>query len=275
MKNLRFLFLLILSILFLSFNLKTNAKKPIQPWSENPWYWEYNDKPLLLLGASSDDNLFQWPTKKLLSHLDSMKLVGANYVRNTMSDRNDRGFEIYPFKKLKSGKYDLNMWNKEYWKRFEFFLKETSKRDIIVQIEVWDHFDHSRENWPPHPYNPNNNVNYSEMESGLRLKYPIHPGLNKQPFFFTTPDQQNNEVVLKYQCRFVEKMLSYTLNYDHVLYCMDNETSGEEEWSTYWAHFIRSRAEKRGSKVYLTEMWGNWNLQSKHHIDFRSFQSWL
>ena len=148
MKNLRFLFLLILSILFLSFNLKTNAKKPIQPWSGNPWYWEYNDKPLLLLGASSDDNLFQWPTKKLLSHLDSMKLVGANYVRNTMSDRNDRGFEIYPFKKLKSGKYDLNVWNKEYWKRFEFFLKETSKRDIIVQIEVWDHFDHSRENWP-------------------------------------------------------------------------------------------------------------------------------
>ena len=103
------------------------------------------------------------------------------------------------------------------------------------------------------------------MESGLRLKYPIHPGLNKQPFFFTTPDQQNNEVVLKYQCRFVEKMLSYTLNYDHVLYCMDNETSGEEEWSTYWAHFIRSRAEKRGKKVYLTEMWGNWNLQSKDH----------
>lgn len=242
-----------------------NNKNSLQPLIENPWYWQYKGEPILLLGASSDDNLFQWPTKMLVPHLDSMKLIGANYVRNTMSDRVDRGFEIYPFKKLKNGKYDLNKWNKEYWKRFDTFLKETSKRDIIVQIEVWDRFDYSRENWPPHPYNPENNVNYSEKESGLGLEYPNHPGLNKQPFFFTTPNQQNNEVLLKYQHKFVEKMLSYSLEYDHVLYCMDNETSGEEEWSAYWARFIRSGAEKKGKKVYLTEMWDNWDLKSENH----------
>jgi len=242
-----------------------NNKNSLQPWIENPWYWQYKGEPILLLGASNDDNLFQWSTKMLIAHLDSMKLIGANYVRNTMSDRVDRGFEIYPFKKLKNGKFDLNKWNKEYWKRFEIFLKETSKRNIIVQIEVWDRFDYSRENWPPHPYNPKNNVNYSEKESGLGLEYPNHPGQNKQPFFFTTPNQQNNEALLKYQHKFVEKMLSYSLKFDHVLYCMDNETSGEEEWSAYWARFIRSRAEKKGKKVYLTEMWDNWDLKSENH----------
>lgn len=110
-KNQKLLFL----ILFIfAFKLNAKVKSPIQPWTKNPWYWQYHDKPLLLLGASDDDNLFQWPAKKLLAHLDSMKLIGANYVRNTMSDRNDRGFEVYPFKKLENGKFDLNKWNKEY-----------------------------------------------------------------------------------------------------------------------------------------------------------------
>jgi hypothetical protein len=58
----------------------------------------------MLLGASSDDNLFQWPAEMLITHLDSMKAVGANYVRNTMSDRQDRGFEFYPFTQLENGK---------------------------------------------------------------------------------------------------------------------------------------------------------------------------
>lgn len=237
----------------------------IQPWSKNPRFWQYNGKPVMLLGASSDDNLFQWPAAMLVPHLDSMKAIGANYVRNTMSDRVDRGIEIYPYKRLENGKYDLNQWNDEYWQRFAFFLEETKKRDIIVQIEVWDRFDHSREHWLPHPYNPANNVNYSYEASGFSPAYPDHPGQNKQPFFFTTPAQRNNQVLLPFQQRFVEKMLSYSLKYDHVLYCMDNETSGEEAWAVYWAGFIKEKADKSGTKVYLTEMWDNWNLTSEHH----------
>jgi len=237
----------------------------IQPWKENPWFWQYKGKPLLLLGASSDDNLFQWPAKMLIPHLDSMKSVGANYVRNTMSDRQDRKFELYPFKKTENGKYDLNQWNDEYWQRFEFFLKETKKREIIVQIEVWDRFDYARNNWPPHPYNPKNNINYNEAESGLDLEYPDHPGQNKQPFFFTTPKQRNNEVLLKFQKQFVEKMLSYSLKFDHVLYCMDNETSAEEEWAIFWAEFILSKTTESKKEIYVTEMWDNWDLTTDHH----------
>jgi len=237
----------------------------IQPWAENPWYWQHKGQPVLLLGASSDDNLFQWPSDILIPHLDSMKAAGANYVRNTMSDRRDKEFELYPFLQFDNGKYDLNRWNDEYWQRFEFFLDETARRDIIVQIEVWDRFDYTRGNWPSHPYNPHNNVNYTTEESGLDLEYPDHPGQNKQPFFYTTPDQRNNEVLLKYQVQFVEKMLSYTLGHDHVLYCMDNETSGEAEWGAYWARFIRQKADEAGRKVFLTEMWDAWNLKSDEH----------
>ena len=249
--------------------LGCSAKKPpknrIQPWTENPWFWQYKNKPVMLLGASSDDNLFQWPENLLIPHLDSMKTVGANYVRNTMSDRQDKDFELYPFKKLENGKYDLNQWNNEYWQRFEFFLKETAKRNVIVQIEVWDRFDYTRENWPPHPYNPKNNINYTEAESRLDLIYPDHPGQNKQPFFFTTPKQHKNEVLLKYQKQFVEKMLSYSLKFDHVLYCMDNETSAEEEWAVFWAELILAKAKATEKEIYVTEMWDNWDLTTDHH----------
>jgi len=260
-------FILILLGLFLFFgcNIKPEPENAIQPWAENPWYWQYKGEPVMLLGASSDDNLFQWSAEKLIPHLDSMQSVGANYVRNTMSDRNDKNFELYPFKKLENGMYDLEQWNEDYWQRFEFFLNETAKRHIIVQIEVWDRFDYTRNNWPPHPYNPKNNVNYSQEESGLDLEYPDHPGQNKQPFFFSTPNQRNNEVLLKFQQQFVGKMLSYSLKHDHILYCMDNETSGEEEWGAYWARYIREKAGEAGGKVNLTEMWDAWDLKSDQH----------
>ena len=60
-------------------------------------------------------------------------------------------------------------------------------------------------------------------------------------------------------------MLSYTLNHNHILYCMDNETSGEEEWGAYWARYIRGKAGEAGKKVNLTEMWDAWDLKSEQH----------
>ncbi len=105
------------------------AKEPVlKPWPENPRYWSYHGKPVMLIGGSDDDNLFQWPKDKLIEQLDRLADAGGNVIRNTMSDRKDKYFEVYPFKQLKDGKYDLNKWNKEYWKRVDRLLKETSKR---------------------------------------------------------------------------------------------------------------------------------------------------
>jgi len=247
----------------LCFAAASDDANRIQPWSRNPRYWQYKGQPVLLLGGSKDDNLFQIPDLK--EHLDEMAAVGANYIRNTMSDRKDKGFEAYPFKQLPDGKYDLEQWNDEYWRRFANMLAWTAERDVIVQIEVWDRFDYSRDRWPPHPYNPKNNVNYRYAQSGFAEQYPNHPGRNEQPFFFTTPRQRNNTIVLNYQQRFVEKMLQHALQYDHVLYCMDNETSAEEAWGAYWAEFIRERARQAGKRVRVTEMWDAWDLKADEH----------
>lgn len=243
----------------------------LKPWNQNRWYWSYNNEPVLLLGGSDDDNLFQWPADKLIPQLDRIAAAGGNVIRNTMSDRKDAGFEVYPFRRLENGKYDLGQWNPEYWSRFERLLSETAKRNIFVQIEIWDRFDYTDnrasdpKRWEHHPYNPGHNINYSYQESGFAKRYPEHPGQNKQPFFFTTPKQRNNTVVLKYQERFVDKLLDHSLKYDHVLYCIDNETKAEPEWAKYWTALIRKRAKAADKQVMVTEMWDDWNLKADRH----------
>ncbi len=248
----------------------TLAEGPIlKPWDNNPWYWSDRGEPVLLLGGSDDDNLFQWLADDLVAQLDRLAEAGGNVIRNTMSDRKDRGFEVYPFAQRPDGRYDLNQWNEEYWTRFERMLRETARRNICVQIEIWDRFDYvdngGDERWKIHPYNPANNVNYTFEQSGFAPHYPDHPGANKQPFFFTTPAQRNNAVVLEVQQRFVNKLLDHTLPYGHVLYCMDNETNGDEKWSRYWAEFVKARAVQHGKTIFITEMWDDWNLTAERH----------
>lgn len=254
--------------IFLLF-LTANCFAEIQPWPENPRYWSYEGKPVLLVGASDDDNLFQWRAKELTAQLDRLQAAGGNLVRNAMSDRKDNGFEIYPYREIAAGKYDLEQWNPEYWQRFEYFLAETAKRKIIVQIELWDRFDFTDDReikyWSAHPYNPANNINYSYWKSGFKPHYFDHPGENKQPFFFTTPKQRNNKLILAYQQRFIDKVLEYSLKYDHVLYCIDNETSADSEWSEFWAKHIKQLARQKGKVIYVTEMMGDRAMDVRNH----------
>lgn len=240
-------------------NIEENQQKGIRPWSENSSYWEYDGRPVLLLGATDNDNLFQ--NNNLKTHLDSLADIGGNYVRNTMSDR-DEG-DLKAFYKNEDGKYDLRDWNPAYWERFENLLQWAEERDIIVQIEIWDRFDHAREEWKTDPYNPKNNVNYTYGEAALDSLYPDHPGSNKQPFFFTVPSLQDNKVLLPYQEAFVKKLLSISLNFDNVLYCIDNETKGVEEWAVFWADFIHQNAGEK--QVCLTQMWDDWDIKSDMH----------
>ncbi len=235
----------------------------IQPYAANPRYWQYKGQPVLLLGGTIKDCLFQIPDLK--AHLDLLQSVGGNYVRNTMSDRRSYGYEIKAFHQAADGLYNLNRWNPAYWQRFADLLRWTAERDIIVQIEMWDRFDHSRQPWQESPFNPANNINYTVEESGLATDYPAHPGGNEQPFFYTVPTSRNNPVVLPYQQAFVDQVLEHSLAYDHVLYCMDNETSGDPAWGAYWNGYIKERAQRAGKTVETTEMWDEWDVRGPTH----------
>jgi len=255
---------LAVSLLFPFSVLGLNGQKNrIDIYGNNPAYWQYKGKPVLLLGGTKDDSLFQIPDLK--AHLDLLKSVGGNYIRNTMSSRNDKGFEVKPFSKLANGKYDLEKWNDEYWNRFENMLKLTQERDIIVQIEVWATFDYYRDHWEVNPFNPKNNINYNAKQTQLPVQVNSHPVQCQNNFFWSVPAERNQKTVLKYQQRFVDKILSYSLKYGNVLYCMDNETSVTPQWGKYWSQYIKAKAKDADVLVHTTEMWDKWDLASSMH----------
>jgi len=252
-NSLGFLVILIINIFF-GCKKEDIRKGNIQPYADNPKYWQYKGKPVLLLGGSNNDNLFQ--SSDIEGQLDLLHSIGGNYVRNTMSSR-DSG-DVWPFYRQEDGKYDLDRWGNEYWSRFERLLELAKERDMIIQIEIWDRFDYSTEPWAKNPFNPANNINYSEKECGLTVAYTEHPGSNLQPFFHTVegiPDYSPVlELIKKYQQKFVDKLLSFSLNYGNVLYCIDNEFGGSRKWSDYWAGYIKSKATKADKTIEITEM---------------------
>jgi hypothetical protein len=234
----------------------------IQPYSANPFYWQYKGRPMLLLGASDYHNIFQRPD--LVEHLDLIQSVGGNYVRNTMASREIRPGhnDLWPYRIVRRtddpliNVYDLDQWDEEYWRRFSRMLEETAARSIIVEVELWERHDcyrtRDQAGWLRHPFNPDNNVNFTAEESGLPTgEWTTDPG---HPLFTTVPRLENNTLVLRYQEAFIDKVLSYTLRYEHVLYNMNNETKEHHWFGEHWADYILAEVRAAGKGIELTDM---------------------
>jgi hypothetical protein len=145
-----------------------------------------------------------------------------------------------------------------FWDRLSRFLELAHKNDVIVHIEVWDRFDYSIRFWHKNPYNPANNINYTAGETRFASEYTSPPQDDKQPFFHTIPGMpmyhEGLDIVREYQERFVRKLLSHTLEYENVLYVMNNETTTPVAWGNYWMDFIIHEADARRKYVYTTDM---------------------
>lgn len=244
------------------------ADDSIRPYANNPYYWQYKGAPVLLLGGSWQDNLFNHPVG-LERQLDLLLENGGNYVRNTMSHRNtDNAFAYVQV----DGKYDLDQFNDEYWQRFRNFLEMTHERNVIVQIEVfdpWDLFeDHEAQGgWSKNPYNPVNNITYTAEESGLPTAADYAPAgsPSDHKFYYTVPALDDNQLVLGYQRAFVDRLLSISLAYPNVIYSIQNETGEELAFGDFWADYIHQKAGEAGRTVYVTDMRREADLTSPDH----------
>lgn len=249
----------------------------IRIYDGSPFYWQYKGEPVLLLGGSREDNLFNHPDG-LAGHLDLLTSVGGNYIRNTMSSRNPGN--PWPHRRLETGLYDLDEWDEEYWQRFEDLLEMCLERDIIVQIEIWDPWDYfmteaplgfgpDNVGWESCPFNPILNINYTAKETGLDPYIDYHSGSRPSGhvFFHSVPELEDIPLVRRYQEAFVEKILSISLDYPNVLYCMNNEIGEPPEWGEYWANFIRHIAREAGKEVFLADMRRNSDFSSQEQLN--------
>lgn len=244
----------------------------IRPHEPSRRYWQYQGRPVLLLGGTDDDNLFQWPAERLTAQLDLLVSVGGNCVRNTMSCR-DEG-NVFPFARTIDGRFDLDRWNDTYWRRLHRLLTLTHERDVIVQIELWDPHDYYRDigelgGWSRQPFRPANNINYTLAESGLIDVVDwsaVHDPEKDHPFFQSAPAERDLTLVRQYQERFVAKVLEVAISFPNVLYCVSNESNDGLVWSDYWAAYLRREANARGRRIEIGEMRFP---RTPHHDDIR------
>lgn len=241
------------------------AQGGIKVFSENPFYWEYKGSPVLLIGGTQDDNLFQ--IEGVRAHLQLLKSIGGNYIRCTMSSR-DEG-NLKPYLKNENGLFDLNQPNPYYWNKLDTLLTVCKELDIIAQIEVWATYDFYWGNsaWAENPFNPRLNCNYTAESAGLPNEINLPAQSEVNPFFTSIPDLVHNELVLGYQKQFVDKLLSISLKYNNVLYSSDNETTAHYSWGKYWAAYLHQSARGNGKSIYVTEMWDCWDPTGGEVVD--------
>ncbi|MGB5692075.1 MAG: hypothetical protein WBM43_05655 [Flavobacteriaceae bacterium] len=261
MKNNNYLtfggLLVLISIAISCSKNSSSDNNGIAIYEQNPFYWSYNGEPILLLGATKEDNIFQ--IDDLEAHLKLLDSVGGNYIRCTLSSR-DQG-NLKPYSIDDQGLYDLDQPNPEYWRRLQKLFEISAKLDIIVQMEIWATYDFywGDGRWSDNPFNPMLNRNYSSAQSRLpdSIDYPAQLKIN--PFFKSIPELDNNPLLIKYQQNFVDRVLELSLMYDNVLYCIDNETNAHHSWGKYWSDYIRNKVDNNGKKIFITEMWDHWD----------------
>ena len=154
---------------------------------------------------------------------------------------------LYPlYRNQETGLYDLEQWNEESWNKHRFFQDETHLRGIIVLLTLWDWFDLSGDDaygrFAIHPLNPDNNINWV-------------PGtIENAKDYYGGSLSANNEEVLAYQHRYIEKLISITSQYDHILYNIGNESSLSAEWDLHWSNYIQQQAADNGRQILVTTM---------------------
>lgn len=243
-------------------------------------YWTYNGRRTLLLGgwnhahnpfidhdtANDTDSQGVSTVEEIQDAMDVLVQAGGNYLRCVLDPGMAAGIQGFDFCARAGAQYDLDTMTGPFWTRLEMFVAEAKKRDIVVQIELWDRFDliggRSWDSWPVSPWNPKNNINYTTASSGLATSYS---SFNQHPFLQCVPGhpayeeapasrKQQYDVIRRYQDKFVEKLLAVTLPYDNILYCMNNETHEHAAWGQYWMRFIEDKAGARGRQVLTTDM---------------------
>lgn len=240
----------------------------LHPWPENRWFWSLHEMPVLLLGASREDNYFQKYVApgSLDAALTSLREAGVNYLRCTLSSR-DEG-DVWPYLRREDGQYDLTQLSEAFFARLSGFLQACHERDIVVQIELFDRFDHAREPWLSNPFNPDNNINYTAAvaaEHGIATDYPEHPQAIDHPLFRCVPTVEDQALLFPFVRAFVDRVCEVALPLDNVLFCIDNETHVRPAWGAFWAGFLHQRAAQRGVNVNVTQMWDDWDLAGHQH----------
>ena len=199
---------------------KTNeVPNTVRLFPGNSRYLEYKGNPMILITSAEHYGAVVNLDFDYNVYLETLEQEGFNYTRiftgtyiepvenifgierNTLAPLPGR--YISPWVK-ENGKYDLNRFNPEYFKRLGDFVTEADKRGVIVEITLFSSI-YAESAWKRCPFNALNNLN-DVGDMGFRQVNTLFNG-----------------GIQKYQEQFIRKVVTVLNEYDNIFYEIQNE----------------------------------------------------
>jgi len=203
------------------------SAQPIRLHPFNPHYMEYKGKPAILVTSGEHYGSVINPAFDYIKYLNTLQKDGLNYTRiftgsmyweiegdfgitdNTLAPA--RGTALSPWKRSDAtgnanggNKFDLDQWDEAWFNRLKSFVEEAQKRNIIVEVTLFTSIYNER-TWSNCPVNPQNNVNNIVISDFKKVHTP------------------GNGNLLKYQEKFVKRIVTELNGYDNIFYEIQNE----------------------------------------------------
>ncbi len=156
------------------------AGEPLCLAPENPHYFRFRGRPTVVITSGEhygavlnlDFNMLRYLDTLAAAGLNGTRLFSGAYVepqgafgiaKNTLAPAPGRF--ICPWARSRTpgyagggAKFDLSRWDPGYFQRLRTFVREASRRGIIVEINLFCPF-YSNAQWRLSPMNPANNIN--------------------------------------------------------------------------------------------------------------------
>ncbi len=231
--------------------------EPIRLHPDNPKYFLFRGKPLVLLTATEhygsvinrpfdfERYLDDAVTHKMTLTRTFLLFRELQNARNPVSPCKPESPDfIAPFPRTGPGKamdgepvYDLDRWNPEYFERLRRFLEAASKRGIVVELTLFSN-TYADNIWALNPFRAKNN------RQGV--------GNIEWPEYLSLKDRE----LVRRQSEYARKIIQETSGFDNVYYEVCNEPGGGvkghaspedvDAWQDEMARVIRDELRKLG-----------------------------
>ncbi|HVN03493.1 MAG TPA: hypothetical protein VMT86_03685 [Bryobacteraceae bacterium] len=208
------------TIALLAAALSCCEAEPIRLSPKNPHYFLFRGETIALITSGEHYGSVIDADFDYHKYLESLAAAGMNYTRlfggsyrevagqsfgirrNTLAPVNGR--YVAPWAQTAGGRYDLERWNPEFFRRYHEFLSEAARRGIVVEVSLFTSYYQDAQ-WAISPLNPANNVNGTSAIDWKKLH------------------TLENGNILPYQERYVRKLVREANGFDNVIFEIQNE----------------------------------------------------
>ncbi|MDQ6708462.1 MAG: DUF6298 domain-containing protein, partial [Acidobacteriota bacterium] len=218
---------LVVILIVLSLTPRVPAADAIRIHPDNPRYFLFRGKPLVLLTASEHYGSVMNRPFDFEKYLDDAVAHKMTMTRTFLLFRELQGARnpsspckpespdyIAPFPRVGPEKaldgepiYDLDQWNPEYFDRLHRFLDAASQRGIAVELVIFSN-TYAEQIWALNPFRAENNKQ--------------HVGKVEWPEYLSLKDTE----LVRRQSAYARKIIEETSAYDNVYYEICNEPGG-------------------------------------------------